>query len=147
MGSAKDVLPQPLVDRYIAAVDGNGVISTGHSALEVAPDLYNSHYPDREIDQTPDDFSHLLRATDDNNVPGRFQPSYAIESAKFCASSAQVSFERYDAARLRAFWNVYREDKTYNLTKRNCSSTVATALEASLEGTLGRRGPRHRGVH
>jgi len=141
VGSAKDVLPQPLVDRYIAAVDGNGVISTGHAALEVAPDLYISHYPDKEIDHSPDDFRHLLRATEDNNVPGRFQPSYPIESANWCPSSAQVVFERYDAGRLRAFWAVYSEDKTYNLTKRNCSSTVATALEASLEGTLGRHGP------
>jgi len=141
VGSAKDVLPQPLVDRYIAGVDANGVISTGHAALEVAPDLYVSHYPAQEIDHSPDDFRHLLRATEDNNVPGRFQPSYAIESAGWCPSTAQVQFERYDSARLHAFWKVYSEDTTYNLTKRNCSSTVATALEASLEGTLGRNGP------
>jgi len=44
-GSATDALPQPLIDRYVAAVDANGVISTGHAALEVAPDLYISHYP------------------------------------------------------------------------------------------------------
>lgn len=141
VGSAHEVLPQPLVDRYIAAVDGNGVISTGHAALEVAPDLYISHYPAVEIDHSPDDFRHLLRATEDNNVPGRFQPSYAIESAGWCASTAQVQFERYDNARLRAFWKVYSEDPTYNLTNRNCSSTVVCALEASLEGTLGRNGP------
>jgi uncharacterized membrane protein HdeD (DUF308 family) len=141
VGSAKEVLPQPLVDRYIAAVDGNGIISTGHAALEVAPDLYISHYPAEEIDHSPDDFRHLLRATEDNNVGGRFQPSYAIESAGWCPSTAQVKFERYDNARLRAFWKVYSEDNTYNLTNRNCSSTVATALEASLEGTMGRNGP------
>jgi uncharacterized membrane protein HdeD (DUF308 family) len=138
-GSAPDALPQPLIDRYVAAVDANGVISTGHAALEVAPDLYISHYPAEEIDHSPDDFRRLLRATRDNDVPGRFQPSYAVESAAWCACTAQVSFEHYDGARLRAFWTLYRQDNTYNLTNRNCSSTVAAALEAALEGTLGRQ--------
>ncbi len=136
-GSAKDVLPQPLVDRYVAAVDAHGVISTGHAALEVRPDLYVSHYPDREIDHSPEDFRHLLRATGENDVPGRFQPSYAQEAAGWCESTARVVFERYDEARLRAFWSVYSRDTTYNLTNRNCSSTVAAALESALEGTLG----------
>jgi uncharacterized membrane protein HdeD (DUF308 family) len=140
-GSAQDVLPQPLVDRYIAAVDGHGVISTGHAALELAPDVYISHYPAQEIDHSPQDFRQLLRATTDNNVNGRFQPSYAIESAGWCPSTAEVRFERYDGSRLRAFWAVYSQDTTYNLTNRNCSSTVAAALEAALEGSLGRRVP------
>jgi uncharacterized membrane protein HdeD (DUF308 family) len=139
-GSAKDVLPQPLVDRYVAAVDVNGVISTGHAALEVPPEIYISHYPAAEIDRSPDDFRQLLRATQDNDVPGRFQPSYAIEAAGWCESSAQVVFEHYDLARLRGFWDAYRQDTTYNLTNRNCSSTVAAALETALEGTIG-RGP------
>ena len=136
-GSAKDVLPQPLIDRYVAAVDANGVISTGHAALEVAPDLYISHYPAQEIEHSPDDFRALLRASKANDVPGRFQPAYAIEAAGWCDSSARVLFERYDVARLRAFWGHYRQDTTYNLTNRNCSSTVAAALESALEGTLG----------
>ena len=142
VGSAQDAIPQPLVDRYVAAVDGHGVISTGHAALEVAPDIYVSHYPAQEIDHSPADFRQLLRATADNNVGGRFQPSYAIESAGWCPSTAQVHFEHYDGNRLRAFWRVYSQDTTYNLTNRNCSSTVAAALEAALEGTLSRGGPR-----
>jgi hypothetical protein len=89
-GSAKDVLPQPLVDRYVAAVDAHGVISTGHAALELAPDLYISHYPREEIDHSPNDFRQLLRATRDNNVAGRFQPSYAIEAAGWCESTARA---------------------------------------------------------
>ena len=142
-GSAKDPLPQPLLDRYVAAVDGMGVISTGHSALELTPDLYISHYPDVEIDHSPSDFRHLLRATSDNNVPGKFQPSYAIESAAWCPSTEQVRFERFDPRRLRAFWKVYSRDTTYNLTNRNCSSTVAEALESALEGSIGigQKGP------
>lgn len=138
-GSAQEVLPQPLVDRYVAAVDAQGVISTGHAALEVPPDLYISHYPAQEIDHSPGDFRHLLRATRDNDVAGRFQPSYAIESAGWCPSTAQVEFAHYNGARLRAFWSAYSQDATYNLTDRNCSSTVAAALEAALEGTLGRQ--------
>jgi hypothetical protein len=138
-GSAKDALPQPLIDRYVAAVDANGVISTGHAALEVSPDVYISHYPAEEIDHSPDDFRQLLRATRDNNVPGHFQPSYAVEAAGWCESTARVKFERYDGERLRSFWAGYRQDDTYNLTNRNCSSTVAAALESALEGTLGSR--------
>jgi uncharacterized membrane protein HdeD (DUF308 family) len=63
-----------LIDRYIAAVDGKGMISTGHAALELAPDIYISHYPALDLDHSPEEFAHLLRATPDNNVKGHFQP-------------------------------------------------------------------------
>jgi uncharacterized membrane protein HdeD (DUF308 family) len=137
VGSAVDALPQPLLDRYVAAVDGNGVISTGHAALEVPGLLYISHYPASEIDHSPEDFRSILRATKENDVPGKFQPSYAQESAGWCASTAKVLFERYNLSRLEAFWARYSQDTTYNLTNRNCSSTVALALEVSMEGTFG----------
>ena len=39
---------------------------------------------------------------------------------------------------MQAFWQRYRRNTTYNLTHRNCSSTVAHALEAALEGAVGR---------
>jgi uncharacterized membrane protein HdeD (DUF308 family) len=126
-----------LIDRYIAAIDGKGMISTGHAALELAPDLYISHYPALEIDHTPEDFARLLRATPDNNVKGHFQPSYAFESADWCPADAHVEFHTYDELRLRTHWEAYRADDTYNLTNRNCSITVAAALESALEGTLG----------
>ena len=48
----------------------------------------------------------------------------------------QVRFAKFDAHRLRAFWAAYRADDTYNLTRRNCSSVVAHALDAALEGVL-----------
>jgi uncharacterized membrane protein HdeD (DUF308 family) len=140
VGSAVDALPQPVLDRYVAAVDGQGVISTGHAALEVPGLLYISHYPATEIDHSPDDFRALLRATKENDVPGKFQPSYAIESAGWCESTAKVLFPRYNLARLQAFWQRYSQDRTYNLTNRNCSSTVAMALEVSMEGTFGGEG-------
>ncbi|WP_199100672.1 hypothetical protein [Dyella sp. ASV21] len=133
-GSVADVVPQPLVDRYIAAIDAKGVVSTGHAALVCPPDIYASHYPAIEIDRSGGDFIHMLRATAENNVEGRFQPSYAEEAAGWCDSTAQVRFAEYDRARLVAFWRRYREDTTYNLTHRNCSSTVAHCLEVALEG-------------
>jgi uncharacterized membrane protein HdeD (DUF308 family) len=126
-----------LIDRYIGAVDSKGMISTGHAALELPPDVYISHYPALDLDHSPHDFTRLFRATPDNNVKGHFQPSYAYESADWCPADAGVQFHTYDPARLRAHWEAYRADDTYNLTNRNCSVTVALALEAALEGTLG----------
>jgi uncharacterized membrane protein HdeD (DUF308 family) len=139
VGSAVDPARRPLIDRYIAAVDGKGVISTGHSAIEMAPDLYISHYPAVEIDHAPSDFRALLRATAENDVPGRFQPSYAIETADWCEADEHVKFRHYDPAKLRAFWDAYRRDDTYNLTNRNCSVAAAAALDAALEGAKASR--------
>jgi uncharacterized membrane protein HdeD (DUF308 family) len=139
-GSAINAVPQPVLDRYVAAVDGQGVISTGHAALDVPDVLYISHYPAAEIDHSPEDFRAILRATKENDVPGKFQPSYALESAGWCESTAKVTFERYNLGRLRAFWARYSMNQTYNLTNRNCSSTVAMALEVAMEGTLGGNG-------
>jgi uncharacterized membrane protein HdeD (DUF308 family) len=137
-GTASDPLHRPLVDRYIAAVDKKGVISTGHAALELPPDIYISHYPAVEIDHSPTDFARMLRATSENDMPGRFQPSYREEAAKWCESTEKIRFRRFDGERVRRFWELFRQDSTYNLTNRNCSSVVAQALEIGLEGTLAR---------
>lgn len=139
VGSSKqEVQRRLLVDRYIAAVDQNGVISTGHAALESPGGIYVSLYPAIEIDRSPDDFARLLRATRANDVPGMFQPSYAIESKAWCPSTVRVRIRNYDPVRLECFWRIYRQDTTYNLTHRNCSSSVSRALEAALEGAAGR---------
>ncbi|MCW8085543.1 HdeD family acid-resistance protein [Sabulicella glaciei] len=135
-GTVSTPLHQRAVSRYIAAVDGSGTISTGHAALELAPDLYISHYPAVEIDRSRNAFAALLRATTDNDVPGRFLPGHAEEVAGWCAPTAQVVFYDFNALRLRAFWEAYRQDQTYNLTSRNCSSAVAGALDAALEGAF-----------
>lgn len=126
------------VTRYIAARDEDGVISTGHAALGLDGDLYISHYPAVEIDRDAGNFAQALRATTDNDVPGRFLPSYAEEAAGWCEASFRVTFKVFDAHRLCAFWQAYRQDSTYNLTNRNCSSAVANALEVSVEGVLDR---------
>jgi hypothetical protein len=138
VGSASSPVParRLLIDRYVAAIDGKGLISTGHAALQLANDVYISHYPAIETDHAPDEFARLLRATADNDVKGHFQPSYAFESADWCPADANVEFHTYDAAKLRAHWEGYRADDTYNLTNRNCSVAVAAGLEAALEGVL-----------
>ena len=140
LGTADHPVRHPLLDRYIAAVDAKGTISTGHSALELPPDLYISHYPAVEIDHSPTEFQQLFRATPDNDVAGRFQPSYAVKSAEWCPATRHVAFRRFNPARLVAFWDAYRQDATYNLTYRNCSSTVALALDCAIEGSLARHG-------
>ncbi len=140
VGSAENPVRRPIVDRYIAAVDGKGVISTGHAALQVPPDIYISHYPAVELERSPDQFNQTLQATVENNVPGRFQPSYAEEAAGWVESTEKVIFKEYDLQRLTAYWEAYRQDTTYNLTNRNCSSTVVHALETALEGVIGQRG-------
>jgi len=143
-GSSKaPAQPQPIIDRYIAAVDASGTISTGHAALESPEGIYISLYPAVEIDRSPADFGRLLRATRENDVPGLFQPDYATESKAWCPSTARVRIRNYDPAKLHAFFERYRQDTTYNLTHRNCSSSVAYALEAAIDGAVGRlRGER-----
>ena len=132
-----------MLNRYIAAVDVNGVISTGHAALESPEGVYVSLYPAQEIDRSPEQFGALLRATAENDVPGVFQPDYVTEARAWCPSTTQVRIRNYDAAKLQAFWDVYRQDATYNLTHRNCSSSVSRALEAALDGVVGRlHGPQ-----
>ncbi len=135
-GSIKNAQRQPLVDRYIAARDENGVISTGHAALEGPPGLYISHYPAVEIDRSPEDFARTLRATVQNDVPAKYQPSYAQEAAGWCESTEEIRFDGVDVGRLRRFWTAYSAENVYNLTRRNCSSTTAVALEVALEGWL-----------
>lgn len=136
MGTAAGAHGQPVVNRYIAAVDRNGVISTGHSAVELPPDLYISHYPAVEIDRDGDNFRRTLHAGRQNDVPGRFQPSYQEEAAGWCPADRTIAFRRFNPAALRAFWRAYARDTTYNLTARNCSSTAILALDAAIEGVL-----------
>jgi uncharacterized membrane protein HdeD (DUF308 family) len=139
VGSAKmEPKRQLIVDRYIAAVDKHGAISTGHAALETPEGVYISLYPAVEIERSPDEFARILRATRDNDVPGLYQPDYATESKAWCESTHKVRIRNYDPQRLARFWAEYQKDETYNLTYRNCSSTVARALEAAIEGASAR---------
>ncbi len=136
-GSSKNApVPRPVINRYIAAVDVNGVISTGHAALEMLPQTYISLYPAADIDRSPSEFFRILKATRDNDVAGQFQPDYVTESQAWCPSNWQVKFHSYNAEGLNRFWEEYRQYEIYNLTSRNCSSSVSYALEAALDGAL-----------
>lgn len=135
IGSVTDPERRILIDRYVAAVDKRGVISTGHSALEMPPDLYISHYPLDDIDHRPDDFRALLNAGHQNDVAGRFNESLAAEAAAWCMPDQIITFSRFNPEALGMFWNAYSQDRTYNLTARNCSTTVIQALDAALEGS------------
>ncbi|WGL97460.1 MFS transporter [Arsenophonus sp. aPb] len=128
--------PRPVINRYIAAVDRNGVISTGHAALEIRNQIYISLYPIDDIDRSPSEFLNKLKATEENNVAGEFQPDYDSEVSQWCRSDFQIHFYHYNAVTLAIFWQKYRQIALYNLTYRNCSSSVAYALEAALEGVL-----------
>lgn len=128
--------PRPVINRYIAAVDSNGVISTGHAALEIRNQIYISLYPIEDIDRSPSEFLNKLKATEENNVAGEFQSDYVSEVSQWCRSDFQIHFYHYNAVNLAIFWQKYRQIELYNLTYRNCSSSVAYALEAALEGVL-----------
>ncbi|MCJ2082602.1 HdeD family acid-resistance protein [Methylobacterium sp. J-090] len=156
-GTATIPARQRLVHRYVVSVNGGGHISTGHAALEWAGSpggsgdplhdeslrgapLYVSHYPAVEIDRSPDNLRATLRAGPENEVPGRFLPSYRAEADDWCEATVTVTLRGVDGARLRAFWDAYRRDATYNLVGRNCSTGVANALDAAVEGSFGRDG-------
>lgn len=139
-------IPRPIINRYIAAVDTQGVISTGHAALELSPLVYLSLYPVADIDRSPSEFFRILKATRSNDVPGTFLPDYATEVASWCDSDRKIIFHQYSRRALIEFATNYRQQATYNLTYRNCSSSVAFALEASMDGVLAERARRWRSV-
>ncbi|WP_421992829.1 HdeD family acid-resistance protein [Roseococcus sp.] len=133
-GSAEIETRRPVVDRYIAAVDKTGKISSGHAVLDFAPHLYVSHYPAEEVERPASSFLSQLRATAENDVPGRFLESYRYEVDTWFPADAHIAFRRFNAAQLLLHWRHYRQDDTYNFTRRNCSVAVAVALDAALEG-------------
>lgn len=144
VGSAVNPQRRFLIDRYIAAVDQGGVISTGHAAMSLPPDVYVSLCPADDMDHSPAEFGRLLRATSENDVPGRFRPSLEEECTGWRPPDREVVFHRYNAGAVRAFLAIYQAKPLYNLTSRNCSSTVALSLDAAVEGALGQEKPWHR---
>jgi hypothetical protein len=140
IGTAEAVWGRPLFDRYTVSVDSKGEASTGHASLELAPDLYISHRPEF-IERHMTGLSDKLRATADNDTNGIFTASLGEEIAQWRKADAKVKFRHFNTVQLRAFWDRYRQDRTYSLIDRNCAVAVALALDAALEGSLARRGP------
>ncbi|WP_029003557.1 HdeD family acid-resistance protein [Azorhizobium doebereinerae] len=139
VGSADVKERRPVIERYIGARDVDGAMSTGHSALEYN-DLYISHWPGADIDANSP-VTRLFHGREAANMPGRFQPSYAAESAEWCPADQKVELRHFSPRRLRAYWAGYKQDSIYNLTNRNCSVAVAGALDSALEGVLDCRFP------
>lgn len=123
------------VRRYVVSHD-SGILSTGHSALE-APGFYISHYPDSPFQRTAAAVKQTLRLLSDEDIDGRFQPSPEADLALGMPATATVEVPGLDLGAMAAFWEHYRADTTYNLTKRNCSSGVVQALDAGIEGVFG----------
>ncbi|KJV10152.1 hypothetical protein VZ95_06840 [Elstera litoralis] len=141
-GVATDPERTLLMDRYLAAVDKDGSYSTGHSALEVKPDLYISHYPSEEL-AIPENMNKLssLQSLADTTQKGEFHDSYEGDVDWWCAADVRLEFPRYSYRRLLAFWLGYSQDSTYHLTNRNCSVVAAAGLDAALEGVLAGKRP------
>lgn len=142
VGVATDPERTLLMDRYLAAVDKDGSYATGHSALEVKPDLYISHYPSEEL-AIPENMNKLssLQKLADTTQKGEFHDSYEGDVEWWCAADVKLEFPRYSYRRLLAFWLGYSQDSTYHLTNRNCSVIAAAGLDAALEGVLAGKRP------
>lgn len=136
-GSAENpYIPRPVINRYIAATDIKGTISTGHAAIELGNELYISLYPKDEIDRSPKEFIRTLKATPENNVLGRYLSDYQSEVSEWCESNIKIKFTKYNEQTLKLFWENNHQNPIYNLTSNNCSSNTAYALEAALDGVL-----------
>ena len=129
-------IPRPVINRYIAATDIKGTISTGHAAIELGSELYMSLYPNDEIDRSPKEFIRTLKATPENNVLGRYLSDYQSEVSEWCESNIKINFTKYNEQTLKLFWENNHQNPIYNLTSNNCSSNTAYALEAALGGVL-----------
>lgn len=126
----------PWIDRYFVSLSRKGSVSTGHVALECGPGFYISHHPRVRLSITQQNVVHQVRATDSNDHPGMWHPSYAQEAAATQASTYRIRFRVFNKAHLQAFWDGYRKDDTYNLTHRNCSVVVTEAIDAAMEGVF-----------
>lgn len=144
VGSANIQSHVPILDRYLAAIDPDGKISTGHSALEMGSDLYISHNPSEEIARSSNNFLAALSAGPENHIAGFFQPSYDEEVRQWCPANFRIEIKNISVRRLRAFWVGYKQDSTYNVANRNCSTVVAAALDACVEGALATHRPWRR---
>ena len=136
----------PLFSDYVVAHDCEGEISIGHSALECAPDVYISHYNleeyekmasgARDISVGEEGMFRRARARDEE---GAFVPTHAEEVHLWMPPNRIIRLSPFNPDYLRAFWQYYRQDATYNLAQRNCSVSVILAVDMALLGCL--RGP------
>lgn len=134
VGAVEDRIRLPVIERYIVALSRKGQAFSGHSALECGPALYISHHPRDRLRIGLHNVLQEARARPENNRPGRWGHSYAVEATTSRPSTVQIRFRVYNAGCLHAFWNSYQLDDTYNFTHRNCSTVVVQAIDAAMEG-------------
>ncbi len=56
------------------------------------------------------------------------------------SADKRLTLPHYNQQALRNFWLSNASDTRYNLTSRNCSTSVIQALDVATEGLLGERG-------
>ncbi|MGE4278766.1 MAG: protease [Magnetospirillum sp.] len=139
-GAPNVTMRLPVIDRYFAVPDTDGGMSSGHVSLELGADFYVSYYPNEEIERSSSDFINTMSGEPTHNMEGSFVPSFAFEVEDWRAPNRQFMLRRFSERRLRAYWDSFRQDKTYSLVNRNCAVAVGPGLEAAMEGV--HAGPR-----
>ncbi|MFJ5160155.1 HdeD family acid-resistance protein [Pantoea sp. NPDC088449] len=140
MGSGEVAGRRPWFDRWVAAIDHRGEVSTGHTSLEMGDEIYISLYPADDVSRTFTGFIKTLRAKEEFDVEGFLLPSLEKEIKAWCRPDKRLTLAHYNQAALRNFWLSNAADTRYNLTSRNCSTSVIQALDVATEGLLGERG-------
>jgi len=140
LGSGSVAGRRPWFDRWVAAIDHRGKVSTGHTALEMGETLYVSLYPVEDMTCKLSGFLHMLHAREENDVPGFHQRSLEREIKAWRLPDRRLSLRHYNPQALSHYWARHGQDCRYNLTSRNCSTSVMQALDVATEGLLGNRG-------
>ncbi|MCW6030019.1 hypothetical protein PanJK_00160 [Pantoea sp. JK] len=140
VGSGDVAGRRPWFDRWVAAIDHRGEVSTGHTSLEMGEEIYISLYPADDVSRDFRGFLKTLRAKEEFDVEGCFLPSLEKEIKAWCRPDKRLTLPHYNQQALRNFWLSNASDTRYNLTSRNCSTSVIQALDVATEGLLGERG-------
>ncbi|WP_313377538.1 DUF4105 domain-containing protein, partial [Pantoea sp. CTOTU50773] len=85
-------------------------------------------------------FLQTLRPTGQFDVEGCLLPSLESEIKRWCRPDKRLVLTHYNQAALRNYWRANATDTRYNLTSRNCSTSVMQALDVATEGLLGEHG-------
>lgn len=131
---------RPWFDRWVAAIDHRGEVSTGHTSLEMGDELYISLYPVDDVSRNFRGFLNTLRAREEYDVEGFMRPSLEREIKAWCRPDKRLVLPHYNQAALRNYWLSNASHTRYNLTSRNCSTSVMQAIDVATEGLLGERG-------
>ena len=140
IGSGDVAGRRPWFDRWVAAIDHRGEVSTGHTSLEMGDELYISLYPVEDVSRSFRGFLQTLRAKEEFDVAGIYRPSLEKEIKAWCRPDKRLVLPHYNQLALRNYWQSNASHTRYNLTSRNCSTSVMQAVDVATEGLLGQRG-------